>query len=184
MCLEDFGLRVDDGCLDGLLEINVEERPVEALHHELPLVARERLCRLRTKVLNVAIAALLFEGITCRRRFASHELGDTEDGVALVVAIDRTQTEASGDEATLRPPIGHIGKVPVDLVGGGVTVKLVARVDQGLDRCGVDVVHGTQVEDDGLEGWAGVCFIRELPRFRVVPRAVLKRTISFLVIIS
>jgi len=42
--------------------------------------------------------------------------------------------------------------VPVDFVGGGVAVELVADVDEVLDGGNVDIVDGGEVEDDSFEG--------------------------------
>ena len=68
--------------------------------------------------------------------------------------------EASGCEGALCPAVVDGGKVPVDRVGGGVAVELVADVDEVLDRGHVDVVYRGEVQDDGLERRAAlVCLV-------------------------
>jgi hypothetical protein len=41
--------------------------------------------------------------------------------------------------------------VPSDSLGGRISIKLVADVDEILDRGDVDVVDGGEVKDDGSE---------------------------------
>ena len=62
------------------------------------------------------------------------------------------ETEAGGREGSLGPAVVDAGKVPIYGVRGGVAVKLVADVDEMLDRGDVDIVDGGKVEDDGFEG--------------------------------
>lgn len=82
--------------------------------------------------------------------------------------------EAGGAEGSLRPAVLDVGKVPVDGLGSGVAVELVADVDQGLGRRHVDNVDGGEVEDDGLERWPGVVLnFLLVSRSWVIPRPVL-----------
>lgn len=149
----------------------MEQGPVQALHHDLSGSHKRLLLLQRRRVLDVVVAAvlLLLVGVAI---VLAHELGDGEDGLALLVVL-LAQAEARGRETALGPAVGDVGEVPVDRVGANVAVQLVADVDEGLDGGGVDVVDGGEVEDDGLEGRAGVFLVPEVARFGVVPRAVL-----------
>lgn len=57
----------------------------------------------------------------------------------------RSVAEAGGGEGTFCPSVFDIGKVPVDCVGGGVSVQLVADVDEGLGSGNIDVVDGRKI---------------------------------------
>lgn len=109
------------------------------------------------------------------------DLGDAEDGLPPVEedgggsVAGGGVAEAGGGEGAFRPPVVDAGEVPLDLVRGGVTVELVADVDEVLDRGDVDVVDGGEVEDDGFEGREAGCVGRGPARAgaRVVPGSVL-----------
>lgn len=62
--------------------------------------------------------------------------------------------------------------MPVDLVGRGVAVELAAGVEESLDGGGVDVVHGGEVEHDGLERRQVAVVFELAPLASSVPRAV------------
>ena len=83
------------------------------------------------------------------------DFGDGEDGFpATDLAVGhggRGVAEAGGDEGALGPAVADAGHVPVDDVGRGVPVELIAHVDELLDRGDVDVVDRGEVEDHGLE---------------------------------
>ena len=83
--------------------------------------------------------------------------------------------EASGGKGSFTPAVVDAGEMPVYGVGGGVTVKLVADVDEVLHRCDVDIVHGREIKDDSFEG-GSVGFDRDgfaAARAGIVPGAVL-----------
>ena len=84
------------------------------------------------------------------------DLRDAKDGLPSLeaghVASRGWETEAGGREGSFGPAVVDAGKVPIYGVRGGVAVKLVADVDEILDRGDVDVVDGGKVEDDGFEG--------------------------------
>ena len=81
-------------------------------------------------------------------------IGDGEDGFPAletgVGALGGGIAESGTAEGALRPAVGDAGHVPVDLVGSGVAVELVADVDEMLDGGYVDVVDGRKVQDDGF----------------------------------
>ena len=112
---------------------------------------------LRIQALEIEAAVLLeFGGVG--GGVAAAELGDGEDGFPAGGAVGGGGVrggvaEAGGGEGALSPAVIDAGEVPVDFVGGGVAVELVADVDEVLDRGDVDVVDGGEVEDDGFEGW-------------------------------
>ena len=86
------------------------------------------------------------------------DLGDAEDGLPGFVRLGvggrgGRVAEAGGGEGALGPAVVDAGEVPVYLVRGGVSVQLVADVDEVLDDGYVDVVDGAEVEDDGFQGW-------------------------------
>ncbi len=86
------------------------------------------------------------------------DFGDAEDGFPALehdrIFVDRGRVaEACGREGPFRPAVVDAGEVPVDFVGRGVAVELVAHVDEVLDAGDVDVVDGAEVEDYGLERW-------------------------------
>lgn len=60
-------------------------------------------------------------------------------------------SEARGCQRALGPAAVDGGKMPLDGFGRGVAVELGADVDETLDRGYVDVIDGTEVEDDGAE---------------------------------
>lgn len=83
--------------------------------------------------------------------------------------------EAGRCQGTLGPSVVDAGNMPVDFVGGGVTVELVANIDEVLDGGNVDVVDRGEVEDNGSQ-WRTIGVIRfglASARSRVIPRAVL-----------
>jgi hypothetical protein len=59
--------------------------------------------------------------------------------------------ESSGDKGTLGPSVGYAGKVPVDMVGSGVAVELITKIDQSLYGSDVDIVNRAKVKDDSME---------------------------------
>ena len=85
------------------------------------------------------------------------------------------EPETGGGQGPFSPAVVDAGDMPVYDVRGGVTVELVADVDEVLDGCDVDVVDGGEVKDDGPEG-GFVGFDRfgsATARARVVPWAIL-----------
>ena len=83
------------------------------------------------------------------------DFSDTEDGFPAVetgFVLGGGVAETGGGEGAFGPAVVDAGEVPVYFVGGGVSVELVADVDEVLDGCDVDVVDGGKVEDDGFEG--------------------------------
>jgi hypothetical protein len=72
--------------------------------------------------------------------------------------------------------------VPVNMVGSGVAVELITKIDQGLHRGDVDIVDGTKVQDNGAEERAGCdlfgCEGSAATRAWVIPWAVLERVVS------
>ena len=87
------------------------------------------------------------------------DLGNGEDGFPAVEdgAVVRRAgvAEAGGGEGALGPAVGDAGEVPIDLLGAGVAIELVAHVNQVLDGSDVDVVDRGEVKDDGFEGGFG-----------------------------
>ena len=107
------------------------------------------------------------------------DLRHAEDGLPALeaghVASRGRVTEAGGREGSFGPAVVDARKVPIYSVRCGVAVKLVADVDEMLDRGDVDIVDGGKVEDDGFEGgfvgFDGNGFAAA--RARIVPGAIL-----------
>jgi len=108
------------------------------------------------------------------------DFGDAEDGLPALELADfvlvRRETETCGSEGALSPAIVDVGKVPVDGLGGGVAIELVAHVDKVLDGGDINVVDCSKIEDDGFESWTMVVRINLLAALWpwVVPWAVLE----------
>jgi hypothetical protein len=109
------------------------------------------------------------------------DLCDAEDGFpAADVGLSFADTgvaEAGGHEGALGPAVVDGGEVPVDYGWSGVSVKLVANVDQLLDAGDVDIVNGAEIEDDGFQSGTVVlclryCCLLAFSGGRVVPRVV------------
>ena len=112
-------------------------------------------------------------------------VGDAEDGLPGLgsLAIESTWSgvsEAGRDKCTLRPAIVDVGKVPIDLRRGGITIELVTNIDQVLNRGDINIVHGGKVEDDSPEN--GKIFARNqrlaFPWTRVIPWTILNMKVS------
>ena len=116
---------------------------------------------------------------------AAH-VGHAEDGLPALqarlrhVAFGGRVAEAGGGEGAFGPAVVDAGEVPVDGVGGGVAVELVADVDEVLDGGDVDVIDGGEVEDDGFQGgFVGLDGGRlSATGPRIVPGAVLTHTLD------
>ena len=124
--------------------------------------------------------AAVFLLFSCRgRRSSASDFGNGENGFPSCedpAAIRRRRIpETSARKGALSPAVVDAGEMPVDFVGGGVAVELVADVDEVLDGGDVDIVDGGKVEDDGFEGgFCGVVGGRAVAAgARVVPGAVL-----------
>ncbi len=77
-------------------------------------------------------------------------------------------------ELALGPAVADACHVPVDDVGRGVPVELVADIDELLHRGDVDVVDGAEVQDDGLECRTLIRLsLLKFPWLRIIPWAIL-----------
>ena len=71
--------------------------------------------------------------------------------------------------------------MPFNTLGRGVAIELITDIDEVLHRSDIDVVHGTEVEDDSLQGWAIVFNVDLLATARtwVIPWAILFIVLAF-----
>jgi hypothetical protein len=136
----------------------MEQRPIKALHNRNPtrllLVLNRpvhlRLVQLLIQAIHIIRVQPLLDirAVTRRPVYAlvlrrlrvlggarlAADLGDAEDGLpALEAGLDvrfgGVVAEAGGGQGALCPAAVDAGEVPVDGVGGGVAVELVADVD-------------------------------------------------------
>lgn len=86
-----------------------------------------------------------------------------------------SETEASSSQGTLGPSVLNVGKVPVNNLGGSILVKLVANINQTLDRCNIDVVNGGEVKHNSFEdGSLVISAVLDVSGFVVIPGSITK----------
>lgn len=184
-----LALIVGDSSIDSLLKIKMEEWSVETLDgNETSALRVTRSLLLggsadveRVDSLNVLVKGLAVEPLGNGSRgsgtVATTELSDTEDGLVgtgTILVEASAITKASSGKSTLGPAILDVSKVPVDNLGSGKSVKLVANINQGLNGSDVHIVDGREVENDGLEhGTSVIGDLLDVSWFTIVPRTVL-----------
>lgn len=151
------------------------------------MAVRDRICLVTADAAvppflrTLASQLLLIHIILCRRRrtMNSADFRHAKNRLPALkgwrITLRSGEPEASGGKGSFSPAIVDAGEMPIYGVRGGVTVKLVADVDEVLHRCDVDIVHGREIEDDSFEG-GSVGFDGDgfaAARARIVPGAVL-----------
>ena len=98
-------------------------------------------------------------------------------------AIWSRVAEASRGECTFGPAIGDACKVPINTLGGCISIELVTNVNEMLHRCDVDVIDRREVKNDGFQdGPIGMIWCwPATSRSRIVPWAVTQTRIRKLV---
>ena len=104
------------------------------------------------------------------------DFGNAEDGfpaVDFIVGGGRV-AESSRCEGSLGPAAVNSGQMPLHRLRGGISVQLIANVDQGLDTGHVHVVDGLEIEDDGFQSreMRDIRFGSAWLGARVVPRTI------------
>jgi len=131
-----------------------------------------RYGRLQVSLLDAATAVVVFDsGSTCAN-FCNRVQWLPWFLSTFWFGIVGTVSKASRGESTLSPAVVNTGKVPVNAVGSGVSVKVVAGIDESLHGGDVNVVNGGEVENDGLECGAVVFVEVQVTGSLVVPRTV------------
>lgn len=118
----------------------------------------------------------------CRSAVVAANLGDAEDGLpwlrwlAVLGRVWGRVAKSCAGQGAFGPAVADVSKVPIDLVRGGVFVKLIADVDQMLHRCNIHVVDRREVKDNGLERWLVRMCDQRLPAAWswVIPGAILQ----------
>ena len=69
----------------------------------------------------------------------------------------------------------NAGKMPVNNIGRGVVIKLIANVNQMLYGCDINIINRGEVKDDGFEGGTGIVdvYLPAATWSGIVPRSVL-----------
>lgn len=112
-----------------------------------------------------------------RGRRVSFDLGHAEDRLPPVEAAVRgwgREAEPGDCKSPLGPAVVDMREMPLHCFRSSVHVKLVANVDEVLDRCYVHVVDRGEIKDDGAkDGQVRTVRLRfALPGPRVVPWTV------------
>lgn len=194
-CLVLLALGVQDGSINSLLKIKVEEWPVETLDGDKTTALRvsrlllgrpgdvEGVGRLNVLAERLSVQ-LLVDGDGSGGAVITAKLGNTEDGLVRsgTVLIDSgSVAEAGSSKSTLSPAVVDVGKVPVDDLGSGELVKLVANVDETLNGGDINIVDTGEVEYDGLEDGSGVIDdLLDVAGLAVVPGTILFHHVSSL----
>lgn len=202
-----LSLYVGDRSLQSACQVNVEQRSVQTLNDgQLAPGCLIRTCRadlllervtaLRRRCglasFNIILTSdaelsLVFSISSSGRAVRTSQVGDTENRFPWRDAdgrIDlwRAVPKSSGCESALGPSVIDASKVPVDGVGRGITIKLIANVDQVLYRSKIYVVYRREVEDNGFQGRSVICGVNLLATAsaRVIPWTVLRRSLALI----
>lgn len=162
-------LRGRDSGVDSFLEIKMEVRTVESLHGNeaacgfsngalLGRLAVDRIVNGLDVMSDRCVSGLLVDSSGSSSTVVTAEVSDGEDGLpvsgSLIVRTGSAETESSSSQGTLGPSVLNVGKVPVNNLGGGKLVQLVADINQSLDRSNIDVVDAGEIENNSLENGA------------------------------
>lgn len=185
-------LRGGDSGVDSFLEIKVEVRTVESLHGDeaacgfpyctlLGRLAVDRIVNGLDVMADRCVSGLLVDSSGSSSAVITTKISDGEDGLpvsgSLIVRAGGAETESSSSQGTLGPSIFNVGKVPVNNLGGGKLVQLVADINQSLDRSNIDVVDAGEIENNSLENGALIVLDDlNVTGLSVVPGTVTKLT--------
>jgi hypothetical protein len=162
-------LRGGDSRVNGFLEIKMEVRTVKSLHGNkaacgfpngtlLGRLAVDRIVNGLDVLTNRCVSGLLVDSSGGSSAVITAKVSDGEDGLpvsgSLVVRTGSAETESSSSQGTLGPSVLNIGKVPVNNLGGGKLVQLVADINQSLNRGNINVVDAGEIQNDSLENGA------------------------------
>lgn len=178
----------------------MEERPVQTVHdNDLRIslavslavadglfnaVAAARASRSETigaNLLDIMLSSslLLVESVlgVCGCTVRTTHVCDAEDRLPTLedTTFGSRISKTSRRESSSRPSVVDVCKVPLHLLGSSVAIKLVANINEVLDRGDIDIVDRREIEDDSLEGGeiAVVYSLLSAARTRIVPWSVL-----------
>jgi hypothetical protein len=183
-------LRSGNSGVNGFLEVEMEVRPVESLHSDeavggfschalLGRLAVDGIVNSLDVLANGCVLGLLANCSGSSSAVVTAEISDGEDGLpvssSVIVRAGSAETEASSSQGTLGPSVLNVGKVPVNNLGGGELVELVADIDQSLDRSNINVVDTGEIKNDSLEDGALIVLDSlDVTGLSVVPGTVTK----------